>query len=64
MKNVTKTEKLQKNLLVDKNRIKHNIISLEHKANNVENLDVSTSENNIELKDEQFTKNFQRFNVL
>ena len=25
---------------------------------------MSTSENNIELKDEQFTKNFQRFNVL
>ena len=66
MKNITKNEKLQKNLLVDKNRIKDSIISLENKEKIVENLNVSISENNIKLEnqDKSFTKNFQHFNVL
>jgi len=66
MKNITKTEKLQKNSLVDKNRIKDSIISLENKEKIVENLNVSISENNIKLEnqDKSFTKNFQHFNVL
>ena len=65
MKNITKTEKLQKNLLVDKNRIKDSTAYLENKDKIVEK-DVLTSENNILLKnqDKNLTKNFKHFNVL
>ena len=66
MKNITKTENLQKKSLTSRKDVKHIILPLENKVKIVNKLDVSNSVNNIDFKkpDEQFTKDFQHFNIL